>query len=106
MAVHLVRTVPDVARRGHLDLLGSVLLESIQKEESCQEMANTSPSAEALQSPDYFSFYQSVCFLSTSLTQESAAYCEPVSGGKSGRRGSLVTDWAFFSPLGSSCPSC
>lgn len=54
MAVHLVRAVPDMARRGHLDLLGSVLLESIQKEESCQEMVITSPSAEALQSSDFF----------------------------------------------------
>lgn len=91
MAVHLVCAVPDVARRGYLDLLGSVLLESIQKDESCQEMVNTSPSAEALQSPDFF-FLLSKCFLSIFLTQESAAYCEPVSGGVGrGRRGLFVT---------------
>lgn len=63
MAVHLVCAVPDVARRGHLDLLGSVLLESVQKEESCQEMVNTSPSAEALQSLDVF-FLLSKCLFS------------------------------------------
>lgn len=63
MAVHLVRAVPDMARRGHLDLLGSVLLESIQKEESCQEMVITSPSAEALQSSDFF-FHLSKCLFS------------------------------------------
>lgn len=63
MAVHLMCAVPDVARRGHLDLLGSVLLESIQEEESCQEMVNTSLSAEALQSLDLF-FILSKCLFS------------------------------------------
>lgn len=90
VAVHHLHAVPDVARRGCLGLLGSVFSESVEKEEFCQEQVNTSASAEALLSPKKFFFpsikmlfsgtvrifYQSVCFLSTSLTQ-TAAHCEP-----------------------------
>lgn len=62
VAVHHLHAVPDVARRGCLGLLGSVFLESVEKEEFCQEQVNTSASAEALLSPKKIFFLLSKCY--------------------------------------------